>query len=126
MSAMGTIQVRAFTSQAQLPLQDVAVTVTAADGTAIALRLTDRSGLIPPISIPVPDQAESQSPDPEQRPYALVNLYAHRDGFEGVESENIQIFANTHTIQDLNLIPLAQIPGSWNQMVVFDTPPQNL
>lgn len=123
---MGTIQVRAFTSQAQLPLQDVAVTVTAADGTAIALRLTDRSGLIPPISIPVPDQAESQSPDPEQRPYALVNLYAHRDGFEGVESENIQIFANTHTIQDLNLVPLAQIPGSWNQMVVFDTPPQNL
>lgn len=126
MSATGTIQVRAFTSQAQLPLQDVAVTVTAADGTAIALRLTDRSGLIPPISIPVPDQAESQSPDPEQRPYALANLYAHRDGFEGVESENIQIFANTHTIQDLNLVPLAQIPGSWNQMVVFDTPPQNL
>ena len=126
MSATGTIQVRAFTSQAQLPLQDVAVTVTAADGTAIALRLTDRSGLIPPISIPVPDQAESQSPDPEQRPYALVNLYAHRDSFEGVESENIQIFANTHTIQDLNLVPLAQIPGSWNQMVVFDTPPQNL
>ena len=126
MSATGTIQVRAFTSQAQLPLQDVAVTVTAADGTAIALRLTDRSGLIPPISIPVPDQAESQSPDPEQRPYALVNLYAHRDDFEGVESENIQIFANTHTIQDLNLVPLAQIPGSWNQMVVFDTPPQNL
>lgn len=126
MSATGTIQVRAFTSQAQLPLQDVAVTVTAADGTAIALRLTDRSGLISPISIPVPDQAESQSPDPEQRPYALVNLYAHRDGFEGVESENIQIFANTHTIQDLNLVPLAQIPGSWNQMVVFDTPPQNL
>ena len=68
MSATGTIQVRAFTSQAQLPLQDVAVTVTAADGTAIALRLTDRSGLISPISIPVPDQAESQSPDPEQRP----------------------------------------------------------
>lgn len=126
MSATGTIQVRAFTSQAQLPLQDVAITVTAADGTAIALRLTDRSGLISPISIPVPDRAESQSPDPEQRPYALVNLYAHREGFEGVESENIQIFANTHTIQDLNLIPLAQIPGSWNQMVVFDTPPQNL
>lgn len=126
MSATGTIQVRAFTSQAQLPLQDVAVTVTASDGTAIALRLTDRSGLVPPISIPVPDRAESQSPDPEQRPYALVNLYAHRDGFEAVESENIQVFAGTRTIQDLNLVPLAQLPDSWNQMVVFDTPPQNL
>lgn len=126
MSATGTIQVRAFTSQAQLPLQDVAVTITASDGTAIALRLTDRSGLVPPISIPVPDRAESQSPDPDQRPYALVNLYAHREGFEGVESENIQIFADTHTIQDLKLIPLAQLPGSWNQPAVFDTPPQNL
>ena len=61
MSAKGYIQVHAYTSQARIPLKDVAITVTAEDGTAIALRLTDRNGKIRPIEIPVPDKAESQS-----------------------------------------------------------------
>lgn len=54
----GYIQVYAYTSNARIPLKDVAVTVTATDGTAIAMRLTDRSGKIEPIAIPVPDLAE--------------------------------------------------------------------
>ena len=59
----GYIQVHAYTSQARLPLADVAIAVTAPDGTAIALRLTDRSGRIDPIAVPVPDRSLSQSPN---------------------------------------------------------------
>ena len=80
MSASGYIQVHAFTSFAQLPLEDVAITVTTPDGTAIALRLTDRSGRIRPIEIPVPDRAESLSPGENTRPYTAVNLYARKKG----------------------------------------------
>ena len=47
--ATGYIQVRAYSSTARFPLQNVAITVTATDGTAIAMRLTDRNGLITPI-----------------------------------------------------------------------------
>ena len=53
MPATGFIQLRAYTSTAQFPLKDVAVTVTATDGTAIAMRLTDRNGLITPIETPM-------------------------------------------------------------------------
>ena len=126
MSATGYIQVRAYTSIAQYPLQDVAITVTATDGTAIAMRLTDRNGLIKPIPIPVPDLSESQTPDPPERPFAAVNLYAHLRGYERVESENLQVFADTTTVQNLEMVPLSELPASWNQTVVFDTPPQNL
>ena len=73
MPATGYIQVHAYTSFAQLPLEDVAITVTSTDGTAIAMRLTDRSGQINPIEIPVPDLADSQSPDPPEKPFASVN-----------------------------------------------------
>lgn len=126
MSAIGYIQLRAYTSIAQFPLKDVAITVTASDGTAIAMRLTNRNGLIDPIEIPVPDKAESQAPDPDERPFTAVNLYAHKKGYEQVESENLQVFADTTTFQNLEMIPLAELPLNWDQTVVFNTPPQNL
>ena len=52
LNATGYITVHAYTSYAYLPLKDVAVSVTAPDGTAIAMRLTDRNGLIRPIEVP--------------------------------------------------------------------------
>ena len=122
----GFIQLRAYTSTAQFPLKDVAITVTAADGTAIAMRLTDRNGLITPIEIPVPDREESLQPDPSERPFATVNLYARKQGYEQVESENMQVFADTTTYQNLEMIPLAELPQNWDQTVIYDTPPQNL
>lgn len=126
MPATGYLQVRAYESYARLPLEDVAIVVTAPDGTAIAMRTTDRNGRMEPIAVPVPDRSESLSPDPGERPFALVNLYAHKRGYERVESENLQLFADTTTIQNLEMVPLAELPDSWKQFVIFDTPPQNL
>ena len=126
MSATGYIQVHAYTSYAQLPLKDVAVTVTASDGTAIAMRLTDRSGRITPIEVPVPDRAESLSPNPGEKPFTSVNIYARLKGYEQVEMEDVQVFADTVTDQDLALVPLSELPGSWDQTAIFLTPPQNL
>lgn len=126
MPATGYIQVHAYSSYAQLPLENVTIAVTATDGTAIALRLTDRSGQIAPIAIPVPDLAESQSPEPDEKPFTSVNLYAHLKGYEMIESENLQVFAGTTTLQNLEMIPLAELPQSWSQNVIINTPPQNL
>ena len=126
MPATGYIQVHAYSSYAQLPLENVAIAVTSTDGTAIAMRLTDRSGQIAPIEMPVPDLAESQSPEPGEKPFTSVNLYAHLKGYEQIESENLQVFADTTTLQNLEMIPLAELPQSWSQNVIFNTPPQNL
>ncbi len=126
MSATGYIQVHAYASYAQLPLQDVAVSITATDGTALALRLTDRSGQITPVEVPVPDRSESLSPDPGEQPFTDVNIYARLKGYEQVEMENVQVFADVVTNQDLELIPLSELPGAWDQTAIFLTPPQNL
>lgn len=126
MSATGYIQVHAYTSYAQLPLENVAVTVTATDGTAIAMRLTDRSGRIAPIEIPVPDRSESLIPNPDEKPFTSVNLYARSKGYEQFEMEDVQVFAGIVTDQDLAMIPLSELPNRWDQTAVFLTPPQNL
>lgn len=122
----GYIQVYAYTSIARYPLQNVAIAVTATDGTALAMRLTDRNGRIDPIALPVPEKSESQTPGPPEAPFTAVNLYAHLKGYEQVEAENLQIFADTTTIQDLEMIPLSEFPDVWDKTEIFNTPPQNL
>lgn len=126
MNAKGYITAHAYTSYALLPLKDVAITVTATDGTAIAMRLTDRNGLIIPIEIPVPDRSASLTPNSGEIPFTAVNLYARLKGYEQIEVENLQVFADTTTTQNLELIPLAELPASWDKTEIFDTPRQNL
>ena len=122
----GYLQVRAYSSFAQLPLRDVAITVTAEDGTAIAMATTDQSGKIQPIEIPVPDRAASQSPGNPGRPFTSVTVHARLKGYVQIQAENIQIFSGTITLQNLEMIPLSELPGAWDQAEDFNTPPQNL
>ncbi|MBE6947012.1 MAG: hypothetical protein E7454_02010 [Ruminococcaceae bacterium] len=124
--ATGYIQVHAYTSNAQIPLQNASVSVTASDGTAIALRLTDRSGRIEPIPIPVPDRADSLTPNPPEIPFATVNIVARLQDYEQIFIDNVQVFADIVTDQDLVMIPLSELPASRNKAEVFNTPPQNL
>ena len=127
LSATGYIQVRAYTSYAVIPLKDVAVTVTDTDGAAIAMRLTNRSGILDePIAITVPDLSASQSPNTGIIPYSTVDLYARLENFEEIHIERLQIFADVITNQNLEFIPLSELPESWNQAEVFYTPAQNL
>lgn len=127
LSATGYIQVHAFTSYAQIPLKDVAVSIADMSGAAIALRLTNRSGLLDsPIEIEVPDLAASQSPTTGTIPFTVVNLYARLKDYEAIEVENLQVFPGITTTQNLEMIPLSEFPDSWNKFEVFNTPPQNL
>ncbi len=122
----GYIDVLAYTGQAQLPLEDVAITVTSTDGTALAMRITDRNGGISRIEIPVPEMSAGLSPDTGVRPYTPVNLYARKDGYEQTENENLQVFPQTVTRLNLELIPLSEYPDSHDKVSIYDTPPQNL
>lgn len=126
MASTGYLQAHIYTSNAQLPLNNVAVVVTSPDGTAIAMRITDRSGLIDPIEIPVPPLEESQEPGSGERPYTQVNLIAELPGYERIEAENLQIFAGTTTYQNLEMIPLSSKPFGQNRTIRYITPPQNL
>lgn len=124
--ATGYIQVHAYTSNARIPLQNVTVMVTTPTGDAIAIRLTDRSGQIEPIPITVPDRAASQTPDTGIIPFTNVNIYARLENYEQIEAEDVQVFPNIVTDQDLEMIPLSELPDQWTKTEIFRTPPQNL
>lgn len=123
----GYIQVHAYTSNARIPLQGVAVTITEPNGSAVAMRLTNRSGTLDaPVEIEVPDRSASQAPNTGIIPYTGINLYARLENFETIEIEDLQVFADILTVQDLAMIPLSELPNSFNQTEIFNTPPQNL
>lgn len=127
MPGKGYIQVRAYTSNAQIPLKDVAIAITDLNDSAIALRLTNRSGQLDvPVEITVPDLSASQTPNPGVTPFTVVNLYAKLTNYEEIEAKNVQVFPDTVTVQDLQLIPLSELPEYWNQAEIFNTPKQNL
>ena len=126
MAATGYIQVHAFTSKAQLPLKDVSVLITDAEGKAIAMRLTDRSGKISPIPVSTPDLSASQAPETGTAPFTTVNIYARLENYEQIEAEGLQIFADVVTNQELEMIPLAEFPEFWTETEIFQTPAQNL
>ena len=126
MPSIGYIQVRAYTSNAQYPLKDVSITVTSQDGTAIAMRLTNRSGLTEPVAIPTPERSESEQPEENGRPFTDITIYAWKSGFEQVEARNVQVFSGITTIQDLEMVPLSELPDRWDENVLYNTPPQNL
>ena len=118
---------RAYASNAQIPLKDVAVAITDSGGSAIALRLTNRSGIFDtPIAIQTTMAQESQTPDNNTIPFTTVNLYARLTGYEEIFIENIQIFDSVITEQNLEMIPLSEFPESFNRSERFDTSKQNL
>ena len=113
MAASGTLQARAFASNAQLPLPGVAI------------RITDESGMIGPVVIEAPERAGSQAPGTGQ-PFTQVDLSAECPGYEQILVEGIQIFAGVRTIQELAMIPYPQYPEYYNLTEVFPISPQAL
>ena len=127
MASTGYIQVRAFVSSAQLPLKDVAVTITDASRNAIAMRLTNRSGQFDiPVAIETPDISAGQQPNTGIFPYTLVNLSARLENYEQIDVDNLQVFPETQTLQELEMIPLSEFPDAYNKVEIFDTNKQNL
>ena len=127
LSATGYIQVHAYTSRAQIPLKNVAVVISDLDGAAIAMRLTNRSGLLDePVAIAVPDRSAGESPNTGLIPFSTVNIYARLEDYEEIIAENVQVFPGVVTDQDLEMIPISEFPESWNKAEIFNTPAQNL
>lgn len=127
LAAEGYIQVRAYTSNARIPIKDATISITDKNGAGIAMRLTNRSGMLDtPVTVAVPDLSASQTPNTGVIPFTNVDLYARAENYELIEIRGLQVFANTLTIQDLAFIPLSELPDSWNEAEIFDIPAQNL
>ncbi len=126
MPSTGYIQIRAYESLAQLPLPEVSIAILAHDGTALALRLTDEDGKTEPIAIPTPDAEESLTPEGSRTPFAAIDLYAEKANFVSIKVEDVQLFPGVTTLQELEMIPLSELPDAYDRQEILETRRQNL
>ena len=129
MPSQGYITAWVFTSDAEIPIPDAAVTVIGTDKNGerelIAVLTTDRSGRTPVIAVDTPDVLDSLSPG-YFRPFTEVEITAEHPLYDRIVSENAQVFPGTVTVQPFRLIPTEKLPGAWDRTERFDTPPQEL
>lgn len=129
MAATGTILTRVFTSQAQIPVAGatVAFTQRGTEGhhTLLALRVTDANGRTAPVQVDTPNASASESPG-TVTPFAVCDIWAESPGYELLVVENVQIFAGTQTLQELELIPLPEQSLTLLLETPVNVPPQNL
>lgn len=133
MQATGTLSVRVFTSQAQIPLEGATVVVAAAGEEGkwklLSIQNTDSSGKIRTITIDAPALGESTSPGGlpgPGAPFALCSVWAEQSGYAMLQVENVQVFPGVETVQNMELIPLPQGLCSLQQRSERDIPAQTL
>ena len=129
MAATGTVLTRVFTSRAQIPVEGATVAFTQRGGEGrhalLALRVTDANGRTAPVRIGTPDPAASASPGTVD-PFAVCDIWVESPGYELLVVENVQIFPDTQTLQELELIPLPEQTSGLLPEHPVVIPPQNL
>lgn len=129
LSAQGLIQVHVYTSRANTPLPDVSVSISQKypDGqkNLISMQTTDTSGNTKPVLITTPNLSDSQTPG-NGTPFAVVDIAVDLPLFERVVIDDVQVFPNTLSIQDIQLQPRDALPSTWGDSLKFQVPPQNL
>ena len=133
MGSTGTLTVRVYTSQAQIPLEGATV-VVAQPGEGgrwklLSIQSTNSSGKIRNIRIDTPDLGESTAPGGlpgAGGPCALCSVWAEQPGYAMLQVGNVQVFPGVETVQNVELIRLPQGLCGLQQRDERDIPAQGL
>ncbi len=112
-SATGTLIVSVYTAGGAIPIEDALVTVSGSNQNSsgvVSVLYTDQSGNTPRITLPTPPSSTSESPGQSQ-PFATYNVSVNKEKFNPRSFINVPVFANTTSIQPVNLIPKTEYNG---------------
>ena len=114
MAQTGSLIIRAFTSQAQLPVSGATVIISspAEDGRrkVLSIQTTDESGGTKPFTLEAPDKDLSMSPG-GAAPFSNYALVVEHPEYYLATFEKLQVFPGVETVQNVPLIPLPQPAG---------------
>ena len=127
MPQTGSLVVRTFTSQAQLPVSGATVIISSSekDGRrkVFSIQTTDESGGTKPFELEAPDEALGMSPG-QAAPFSNYSLVVEHPEYYLATFEKLQIFPGVETVQNVPLVPLPRpaSPGEGSADPVVVTP----
>lgn len=111
MPQTGSLIVRVFTSQAQLPIQGATVIISsrAEDDRhkVYSIQATDSSGATKPFQLEAPDLSLSETPG-GSAPFSNYSLVVEHPEYYLATFEKLQVFPGVETVQNVPLTPLPQ------------------
>ena len=114
MAQTGSLTIRAFTSQAQLPVSGATVIISSPseDGRrkVFSIQTTDESGGTQPFQLEAPDKILSEGPG-QAAPFSDYSLVVEHPEYYLATFEKLQVFPGVETVQNVPLVPLPQPAG---------------
>lgn len=118
----GFLQLQVTTASEAIPIYDAHITVSRelpnGQKQFRQAMVTDRSGKSPTIALPTPPRELSESPG-NSRPYAVYNIFVHKDGFYPVENLNVPVFSGVKSIQPVALVPVEEFSENPDKPQIF-------
>lgn len=114
MASIGKLSVRVYVTQAEIPIEGATVVVTcrskAGKYDLLSVQATNSSGMIRPVEVVTPDLYESTSPSENGAMGACVqcSVWAEHPGYAMLQVNGVQIFPGVETVQEMELVPLAE------------------
>lgn len=110
MASVGRITVKVYTSQAEIPLEGATVVVTRDSKTGkldlLSVQLTDSSGRIRCVEVPTVEVYESA--ETVEKSLGFCNVWAEHPGYTMLRVDGVPVFSGEETVQNMELIPLAE------------------
>ena len=129
MPQTGSLIVRVFTSQAQLPVSGATVIISSRTEdnryNIFSIQTTDSSGSTKSFKLDAPDLALSESPGGGP-PFSDYSLVVEHPGYYLATFEKLQIFPGIETVQNVPLVPLPQPPAGQDAAEPVVVTPQPL
>ncbi len=127
MAQNGTLLVRTFVSNAQLPVSGATVIVSKPDGNGrqklLSIQRTDESGVAAPITLEAPETAGSLTPGNNGSAFSNYTLVVEHPDYQLALFDKLQVFPGVETVQDVPLIPLSANKRNENDLVTVTPQP---
>lgn len=108
MSGVGYIKAEVTTGSGAVPIENAIVLITQKDGDKtylLKMLITDESGATETIPLPAPNAAYSETPSPDEKPFADYYIQAYAEGFYAENGMEVPVFSGVKSIQPIALIP---------------------
>lgn len=126
--AEGYVITQVYTSRAIIPIMDASVSITQEKEdkrVVIGVRKTNENGKTSPVTITTPNEELSLSPG-LRTPFTTCDVQIEHPDFYTVFIKDVQIFANTTSIQNAELVPIESGANTKNAVEAFRVLPQDL